>query len=257
MIYRYPICLFLSLFLVKMAFAQTETEEISVPKWKAGFSVGGTYGSMSAVSLPSNTNNFSNQTANSDRSWTFGYQSGFALGVTVKQNSENRFSWQGELNILLSRQKTELVDIPVASTRGNQFQSVIERRGTAQFNTLYFQIPVILSMYADASTSIEGGIFINSGLVNNNSQDMTTTTFVVFDNTRGQFATLPTPRVERSTARPSLNTNWGWLLGVHYDITKSIALRLRYESGLSGISDFKDLREQRLFFGVVLRKSKK
>jgi opacity protein-like surface antigen len=115
----------------------------------------------------------------------------------------------------------------------------------------------LMSMFVDAATSLEGGIFINSGLINNNSQDMTTTTFVAFDNNRGQFTTFSPPKVERRTAQPVLNTNWGWLLGVHYDITKNIALRLRYESGLSGISDFKDLREQRLFFGIVLKKGKK
>ncbi len=256
MIYRYPICLFLSLFLVKMAVAQTE--EIKVPKWKTGFSIGGTYSSMSFVSLPSNNNNFfGTQAAPSDRSWKFEYQSGFALGFMLKQNSENRFSWQGEFNVLLSRQKADLIDVPIGNTTGNQFKTVTERRGSAQFNTLYIQIPVLLSMYVDPSTSIEGGIFINSGLINNNSQDMTTSTFVTFDNIRGQFNTLSPPRVERSMAQPSLNTNWGWLVGVHYDITPSVALRLRYESGLSGISDFKDLREQRLFFGVVLRKGRK
>ena len=256
MIYRYPICLLLSLFLAKMAYAQTE--EVSEPKWKAGFSIGGTYSSMSYVSLINNNNNFfGGQIAPSDRSWKFEYQSGFAVGVMLKQNSENRFSWQGELNVLLSRQKAELIDVPIGNITANQFQTVTERRGSAQFNTVYFQIPVLLSMYVDEATSIEGGIFINSGLMNNNSQDMTTTTFVEFDNKTFRFNTLTPPKVERITTQPTLNTNWGWLLGVHYDMTKSIALRLRYESGLSGVSDFKDLREQRLFFGVVFKKRKK
>ena len=258
MIYRYPICVFLSLFLAKMAFSQTGETEVSTPKWKTGFSIGGSYGSMSYVSLKPSSNNFSGfTTINSDRSWTFEYQSGFAMGVMVKQNSDGRFALQGELNLLLSRQKAELTDVPIGNTRANPFQTVVETHGSAQFNTLYVQIPVLLSMFADESTSIEGGIFINSGLINNSSQDMTTTTFVAFDNNRGQFTTFSPPKVARNTTQPTLNTNWGWLLGVHYDITKSVALRLRYESGLSGISNFKDLREQRLFLGVVLKKSKK
>ncbi len=254
MIYQYPICLFLSLFLAKMATAQTE----STAKWKTGFSIGGSYSSMSYVNLKTSNNSFSSTpTINSDRSWTFEYQPGFAMGVMIKQNSDGRFALQGELNLLLSRQKGELTDVPIGNTAANPFQTVIETHGSAQFNTIYLQIPVLMSMYVDASTSLEGGIFINSGLINNNSQDMMTTTFVTFDNNRGQFTTFSPPKVERNTNQPILNTNWGWLLGVHYDITKSIALRLRYESGMSGISDFKDLREQRLFFGVVLKKSKK
>ena len=258
MIYRYPICLFLSLFLTKMAFAQTGETEVSTPKWKTGFSIGGVYSSMSYVNLNTSSNNFSGfPTVNSDRSWKFEYQPGFAMGVMIKQNSEGRFALQGELNLLWSRQNGELTDVPIGNTTVNQFQTVIETRGSAQFNTLYFQVPVLLSMYVDESTSIEGGIFINSGLTNNNSKDMTTTTFVAFDNTRRQFTTFSPPKVERNTTQPALNTNWGWLLGVHYDITKNVALRLRYESGLSGILDFKDLREQRLFFGVVLKRSKK
>jgi opacity protein-like surface antigen len=257
MIYRYPICLFLSLFLAKMAHAQTE--EVTAPKWIAGFSVGGTYSSMSYVSLSPSNNNFSGSVlANPNRSWKFDYQPGFALGVMVKQNSEGRFAFQGEFNLLLSRQKATLTDIPTITTASpNQFQTILGMEGTAEFNTLYFQIPVLLSMNVDASTSIEGGIFINSGLTNNNSQDMTTTTFVEFDNKTFRSNTLSPPRVYRNTVQPAINTNWGWLLGVHYDMTKSIALRLRYENGLSGISDFKDLREQRLFVGVVFKKRKK
>ena len=257
MIYRYPMCLFLSLFLAKMAFAQTDETTVSTPKWKTGFSIGGAYSSMSYVSLNTSNNSFSGfPTVNSDRSWKFEYQPGFAMGVMIKQNSEGRFALQGELNLLWSRQNAELTDVPIGNTTLNQFQSVVETRGSAQFNTLYLQIPVLMSMFVDESTSIEGGIFINSGLMNNNSKDMMTTTFTSFDNT-GRLTTFSPPKVERNTAQPALNTNWGWLLGVHYDITKNVALRLRYESGLSGISDFRDLREQRLFFGVVLRKSKK
>ena len=255
MIYRYPICLFLSLFSVKMAIAQTEE---AIQKWKTGFSIGGSYSSMSYVNLTTFNNNFSGfASTNSKRSWKFEYQPGFSMGVMVKQNSDGRFALQGELNLLLSRQKAELTDVPIASVTPNPFQTIIETQGSAQFNTVYFQIPVLMSMFVDESTSLEGGIFINSGLINNNSQDMITTTFVAFDNNRGQFTTFSPPKVERNTNQPILNTNWGWLLGVHYDITRSIALRLRYESGVSGISDFKDLREQRLFFGIVLKKTKK
>ena len=251
--YRYPICLFLSLFLGKMAYAQTE--EAPIPKWKTGFSIGGGLSSMSYVAVNTN-NNFSGvSNAQSDRSWIFGYQSGFAMGLMLRQNSQQgRFSFQGEFNLVLSRQKAELTDIPLSTTAVNNFQTVVESRGSAQFNMVYLQIPALLSMYVDASTSIEGGIFINTGLVNNNSQDMTTTTFVERDNRTFQFNRLTPPRVQRSTTQPALNTNWGWLLGVHHDITKNVALRLRYENGMSGISDFKDLREQRLFVGVVLTK---
>ena len=116
MIYRYPICLFLSLFLGKMAYAQTE--EAPIPKWKTGFSIGGGLSSMSYVSVNNNNNNFSGvPNAQSDRSWIFGYQSGFAMGLMLRQNSQQgRFSFQGEFNLVLSRQKAELTDIPLSTT---------------------------------------------------------------------------------------------------------------------------------------------
>lgn len=253
MMYRQLIFLCLSLLSNQIAYAQTDSDY----KWRSGFSVGGCYNSMSAVQLKQNVNNFSSSGTplpNNERTWKFTYQTGFATGLTIKKSYNAQFSTQAEFNLVLSRQKAVFSEVPPAAAAG--FQPIKETSGWLEFNTLYLQIPLILSMRVDEAASLEGGIFINFGVLNNNKKDFKILTASGFDNRTGQLVTFTPPKVENNTAQPTTNTNFGWLLGVSYQITKTVALRLRYEGGMSGISDFRDLREQRLFVGAVFRKNK-
>jgi opacity protein-like surface antigen len=253
MMYRQLIFLCLSLLSTQIAYAQTDSDN----KWRNGFSIGGCYNAMSAVKLRQNINNFSSSGTplpNNERMWKFKYQAGFATGFMIKKSYNAQFASQVEFNLVMNRQKAEFSDVPPATPAA--FQANSETSGSIEFNTLYLQIPLIISMNVDKATCLEGGIFINFGVLNNNKKDFKITTTSSFNNQTGQFVTFTPPKVEKNTAQPSTNTNFGWLLGVSYQISPTIALRLRYEGGMSGISDFRDLREQRLFVGAVFRKNK-
>lgn len=242
----------LFLLLTEITYAQTDTDS----KWTGGFALSACSNSMSSVKL--NTfNNASFSGFNNQRTWKFQYKMGFSTGFLIKRKFGERLSFQGELNVLLSRQKADLEDLPTATVQPNLFQNIVATQGSVEFNTLYLQIPLIMALHVDEASAIEGGIFINAPLINQNKKDFKITTLAGFDRTLNQFITFPTPKVESNKVQPTMSTNWGWLLGIHYVLNNKTALRLRYEGGMTGVSDFKDLRENRLSIGIVWGSNKK
>jgi hypothetical protein len=248
MIYRKPIYLFCLFFTLNTIDAQEVTEK----KWVKGFSVTGCYNTMMAVGFNNLNIDFSTSTFGNERTWKFQYQTGFSVGAFAELRLGDRFSLQGELNLLLSRQKAELEDVPVPNNANlfGQFFSVRETKGTVNFNNFYVQIPFIVNMRIDNATSAEAGFFITTVVVNNSTQDLTTSIFSETTN-NGQFVTNSPPKVIKNTAQPNMNASLGWLLGIHYAINPRISARFRYEGGTLGVGNFRDLRENRMSVGVV------
>jgi opacity protein-like surface antigen len=248
MIYRKLIYLFCLFFTLNTIDAQEVTEK----KWVKGFSITGCYNRMTAVAFNNLNIDFSNSSFGNERTWKFQYQTGFSVGAFAELRLGNRFSLQGELNLLLSRQKTELEDVPIPNSLNifGQFFSQRETKGTVNFNNLYLQVPFILNTRIDNATFAEAGFFITGALVNNSTQELTTTIFSETTN-NGQFVTNSPPKVIKNTAQPTMNASLGWLLGIRYAINPRISARFRYEGGTLGVGNFRDLRENRMSVGVV------
>jgi hypothetical protein len=240
----YLFCLFITLNTI-------DAQEVTDKKWVKGFSVTGCYNRMTTVGTSGFNNDFSNFSFN-QRTWKFQYQTGFSVGAFAERKLGDRFSFQGELNLLLSRQKAEVEDVPIPNA-GNlfgQFFSVQETKGTINFNNLYVQLPFIVNMRIDNATFAEAGFFITSSLVNNSTQDLTTTIFSETTN-NGQFITNLPPKVIKNTVKPEMYASLGWLLGIRYAVNPRMSARFRYEGGALGVGDFRDLRENRMSVGVV------
>jgi hypothetical protein len=81
-----------------------------------------------------NFNNFSFNPFTNERTWKMQYQSGLFLGVFGRRRLSSWISLQSEFNIVWSRQKVQLEDIPIPNITNNpnnffSFQAVKETRG--------------------------------------------------------------------------------------------------------------------------------
>jgi Outer membrane protein beta-barrel domain len=248
MIYRKLIYLFCLFFTLNTLDAQEVTEK----KWVKGFSITGCYNRMTSVGFNNLNIDFSNPFFGNQRTWKFQYQTGFSVGAFAELRLSDRFSLQGELNLLLSRQKAELEDVPIPNNSNIFGQVLLEQqtKGIVNFNNFYLQIPFILNTRIDNATFAEAGFFITSAVANNSTQDLSTTIFSEFTN-NGQFITNSPPRVVKNTDKPQMYASLGWLLGIHYAINPRISARFRYEGGTLGVAHFRDLRENRMSVGVV------
>ncbi len=252
MIYRkliYLSCLFFTLNTI-------DAQEVTEKKWVKGFSVTGCYNRMTSVAISNFNNDFSTSSTFSfgnQRTWKFQYQTGFSIGAFAERKLGDRFSIQGELNLLLSRQKAELEDTPIPNNP-NLFGQIFpsqETKGTINFNNFYLQIPFILNTRIDNATFAETGFFITSAVANNSTQDLSTTIFSELTN-NGQFITNSPPKVVKNTDKPQMYASLGWLLGIRYALNPRMSARFRYEGGALGVGNFRDLRENRMSVGVVL-----
>jgi hypothetical protein len=251
--YKKLIYLFYFLCLVQLSNAQ----EIAPKKTTTGFTIGGNFNRMTAKKLTSfnSFNRFNFNPFLSERTWTVEYQSGLFVGVFGKRRLSSWISLQSEFNVLWCRQKTQLEDIPIPNPNNNSgffgFQSVKETRGAINFNNIYWQIPLIANFQMDKATIFEAGIFFKNTITNNSTQDLTVTTFSEFSNSTGNIINFNPPKVVRNTARPDTYAGLGWLLGVNYTFHPRFSVRLRYEGGSTGVSDFQDLRENRMTLGIA------
>jgi hypothetical protein len=248
-------CLFCSL---NTAFSQETFEK----KWEKGFLFSGCYTRMTDVSSPitNNGNNNFNVTSPNDRSWQFTYQPGFAIGAFGKRIISERLSLQGEVNFLLSRQKTILTETltspPLAAPSpgsNNQFffQNQITSNGTIDYSNFYLQIPFSVIVNIDKQTGFEAGLFFTQSLINKSTQKLNVTTFTKVDNNTGKTTVYNPPLVVEKTDQPSMNDGLGWILGVTYAINDRFSVRIRYDGSMTGVSDFQDLRENRMSVGVL------
>lgn len=245
---RKLIYLLLCLFLTEIASAQS--------KWENGLTVGGCFNVMSLAKTNNNGifRSFSN--FGTRREWAFQNQAGLTIGFSAKRTMTERFSLQGELNVVWSRQKANFDDVLINDPNFNQFfgfQTQFITKGNSQFNTVYAQLPFIVTMQLDAATTAELGIFAVRSLSNKSSQSLTTVTVSEFDQRTGQLIVLPTPRTTTTITTADMTSGSGWLLGLKYNINKAFAVRMRYEGGMSQVANFFDLRENRLMVGVTKR----
>jgi hypothetical protein len=248
MIYRkliYVFCLFLSF---NTAFSQEAFEK----KWEKGFLLSGCYTRMTGASQVSSNNFNLNSISANDRSWTFSYQTGFAIGAFGKRIISERFSLQGEFNFLLSRQKAVLTETLTPIPAGQFFfQSQVTTNGTMDFSNFYLQIPFSMYINIDKQTAFEAGLFITQSLINKSTQNVEVTTFSTVNNNTGQRTVLNPPLVVKKTEQPTMYNSSGWILGFNYAINDRFSARIRYEGAITGVSDFQDLRENRMSVGVL------
>ena len=234
----------------------------NVTKWRSGFTLcGGANAMFSKPIVNDNNVTFIGGTAvslNTKRTWKFHYQAGLATGFFTRWSLGDSYALQGELNLLLNRQEAELSDVPpVINDPRNIFFSVIGRKGTVHFSTLYLQIPLIISKLINEETAVEGGVFVTRSIVNNTHSQLTVTTFSGVDNT-GRVTVFTPPKVAELTTEHQPSATLGWLLGIQHNINNKIAMRLRYQGGTgSNFRDFTDLREQQLLVGMAFRLDKK
>jgi Outer membrane protein beta-barrel domain len=257
MIYRKLFYAFLLLSPINTAYTQTEAT-----RWRSGFTLGGGVTAMQARAFNNNSDVFISSGSSSFgnvRTWKFNYKPSFAIGFFTKRMLGDRYAIQGECNIISSRQTADLIDAPPSTRDPNIFGTnftPIETRGSIKFDNIYIQIPLVISMLVDESTSIEGGLAITRSLAGNNSHDLMIATTSGFDPTTGRPITFNPPRLTRSPTKLEMSAGLNWLLGIQHNINDKFALRLRYEGGMTGISDFKDLRENRILIGVGFRLNK-
>jgi hypothetical protein len=231
-------------------------------KWRSGFALSSGINGMISKPIKNNNNIFTSSSSlslNNTRTWKFHYKTGVTAGFFAKRSLGDYYALQGEANLLWSRQEAELSDVPPSITDPQfSFVSLIERKGTIKFNTLYLQIPLIISRLINEETSIEGGLFLSSSLLNSSKSQLKVTTFSSFDNQTGRFTVFTPPRVLFQTADVTASTRLGWVLGIQHNITNKIAIRFRYEGSFSShYRDFTDLREQRIWVGLAFRLNQK
>jgi hypothetical protein len=237
----------------------SKAQEVVMPKkTTTGFTIGGNFNRMTSVKI-NNFNNFNFNPFTTERTWKLQYQSGLFVGVFGKRRLSSWISLQSEFNILWCRQKTQMEEIPIPNVNSNNngffnFQSVKETRGAINFNNVYWQIPLIANFQMDKATIFEAGIFFKNTVANNSTQDLQVTTFSDFSSSTGRLTTFDPPRVVKNTARPETYAGFGWLLGLNYVINPKLSVRLRYEGGSTGVSDFQDLRENRMTVGIAFHK---
>jgi hypothetical protein len=250
MIYRQLISFLCFFCALNAAFAQG----ISEKKWGKGIAVSGFYNRMSSNFIQNSSNDFNlNSISANDRIWTFEHQTGLAFGIFGKRIFRKNFSLQGALNVQWSRQKVILTETLTPVPSGQFFfQSQITTNGTMNFNNLYLQIPLTINVNIDKKTAIEGGLFFNQSLANNSSQNLDITTFAFIKVITGERVELNKPLVVKKTDQPELKNSLGWLLGVNYALNDRISVIVRYESTVtSGISNFQELRENRMLAGLL------
>jgi hypothetical protein len=241
--------LFSFLCLIQLSNAQ----EVVPKKTTTGFVIGGNFNRMTAIKLTT-FNQFSFNPFINERTWKMQYQSGLFVGMFGRRRLSSWISLQSEFNIVWCRQKTQLEDIPIPNVNPNpngfvNFQTVKDARGTVNFNNIYWQIPFIANFQMDKATLFEAGIFFKNTITNNSTQDLTVTTFADFTNPG--FTTFDPPIVVKNTARPEIYSGLGWLLGINYMLNPRFSVRLRYEGGSTIMSEYEDLRENRMSVGIV------
>jgi hypothetical protein len=253
--YKKLIYLFYFLCLAQLSNAQ---EIVAPKKVTKGFAIGGNFNRMTAVKFTSfnSFNNFNFNPFTNERTWKLQYQSGLFVGVFGRRRLSSWISLQSEFNVVWCRQKTQIEDIPIPNLNNNpngfiNFSTVKETRGTIDFNNVYWQIPLIADFQMDKATIFEAGIFVKNTIANNSTQDLKITTFSEFSNTTGNLVNFDPPRVVKNMARPDTYAGLGWILGVNYTFHSRFAVRLRYEGGSNGVSDFADLRENRMTLGIT------
>jgi opacity protein-like surface antigen len=244
--------LFSFLCLIQLSNAQ----EIVPKKTTKGFAIGGNFNRMTAVSQTARNINFNFNPVTNERTWTLEYQSGLWMGVFGRRRLGSWISLQSEFNILWCRQKTQMVDVPIPNLNNNNnrffgFQAVRETRGTINFNNVYWQIPLLLDFQMDKATIFEAGLFFKNTIANNSTQDLKITTFSEVSNNTGTLITFDPPRVLKNMEKPKTYAGLGWILGVNYELNKRFSVRLRYEGGMMGVSDYQDLRENRMTVGIA------
>jgi hypothetical protein len=248
------IFIIVSLLLVQNAHSQEVTEK----KWVRGVFAGGCFNVMTAGSQTVNTNSsqptfggfsVAINPLGTDRIWKYEYQGGFTFGGYAKRIISDNFSLQVELNVLLSSQKATLEDNPIDGAALGQtllFSNLVATKGTTTLNNLYLQIPFLMNIKLDKSTTLDAGLFVTNSLINNSTKEMTVSTLTEFNSQTGVVTTLAKPKAVKNSEKPSINMGIGWILGVHYAINNKFGVRLRYEGGMTSFSEFSDLRENRM-----------
>lgn len=232
-------------------------------KWRSAFTLSGGINAMTSKPITNEDNfTFSSGTfvnLNTTQTWKFHYKAGIAFGFFTRWSLGDNYALQGEANILWNRQEAELSEIPPSVADPQfAFTSIVGKKGTISFNTVYLQIPLIINRLVGAETTIEGGLFLSGAMSNKSRSRLKVTTFSGFDNITGRFTVFTPPRVADVTAEAKAATRLGWLLGVQHNINDKIAMRLRYEGSLgSNFSDFRNLREQRIWVGMAFRMNQK
>jgi hypothetical protein len=242
----------ISLFCVFCALNTAFSQEIVEKKWDKGFLLSGCYTRMTGASQVSNNNFNVNSISANDRNWEFRYAPGFAVGVFGKRIISDRFSLQGEFNFLLSRQTAILTETLTPVPAGQFFfQSQVTTNGTMDFSNYYLQIPFSVNVNVDKETAFEAGLFFTQSLINRSTQALEVVTFSTVDSRTGQQKILSPPLVVKNTEQPTMYNGLGWSLGVNYAINQHFTVRVRYEGAMTGVSDFQELRENRMSVGVL------
>jgi hypothetical protein len=242
----YPFCL---LCVVNNIYAQ----EIKEKKWITGISLSGCYTAMTA-NASENANVPADFALGNDRFWEFDYKSGLTAGIMFKRNTEKNVYWQFEANLVWSRQTLLVAHTPLTQRAVlESFFVPTALTGTININNIYLQIPIFLNVRLDKRTNAELGLFANNILINNSTQDVTTTTFTEFNSTTGQVIRLSPPRKVRDTSEPDGYSTLGWILGISHRLNDLIFVNFRYERSVLGIAGFSDLRERRMSVGVVFK----
>ncbi|MDZ7880873.1 MAG: outer membrane beta-barrel protein [Saprospiraceae bacterium] len=234
----------------------SQAQELTPKKITSGFTIGGNFNRMTAVKL-TNINFFNFSPFINERTWKVQYQSGLFIGGFLRRRLGDLLSLQAEFNLVWSRQKAQLEDIVIPNPNINNnggvlfnFQTVQGVGGTVNFNNVYWQLPLMVNFTMDKATLFEAGLFFNGTLLNNSTQNLVTTTFSELSLSTGTVVNFNPPRVVNNTAAPAMKAGVGWLLGLNYSLNDRFFVRLRYEGGLTPVSDFSDLRENRMTVGM-------